>query len=166
MRMPTDHLRVNVVDDVADIEAAGFTRNFRVKNNLEQQIAEFAHKVLRIAGIEGIEDFVCLLDQIAPKRVMRLLAIPGTSARGPQSRLQRDQALEKRANGVFLAFLGRFSGPFVARFRDEPLCGSALRCSGFPRRTGAERFEICLAAFRLADLGADTIADYPVALTY
>jgi hypothetical protein len=152
--MPTDHLRVNVVDDVADIEAAGFTRNFRVKNNLEQEIAEFAHKVLRIAGIEGIEDFVCFLNQIAPKRVVRLLAIPGTSARGPQSRLQRDQALEKRANGVFLAFFGRFGSLFVARFRDEPLCGSALRCSGLSAKDRGGALRNMFGGFPIGGFGS------------
>ena len=39
VRMPPHHLRINLLDDVRDVESAGFGGQLRVENDLQQQIA-------------------------------------------------------------------------------------------------------------------------------
>jgi hypothetical protein len=68
--------------------------------------------------------------------------------------LQRNQALKERANGVFGSFFGRFGGHFVARFRDEPPCGSALRCSGLSAKDRGGALRNMFGGFPIGGFGS------------
>ena len=42
--MAAHHFRIDVLDDIGDVEPAGFGGEFGVKDDLQQQIAEFVGK--------------------------------------------------------------------------------------------------------------------------
>ena len=162
VRMAANHLCVHVVDDVPDIEAASLAPKFRVKNNLEQKIAEFSYKIFRIARIEGVEHFVRFLNQIALQRIVCLLAIPGTSARRPQPRLERDQALEQLPNswwlwpglGVADFFGARFSNYCIGRCFCGCFCAHATRNFRLSAKGKHGCFRVWSGGFSLCGFGS------------
>jgi len=70
-----------------------------MKYNLQQEIAHFFREFGVIAAFERVQDFVCFLDQIGPKRRVRLFPVPGTAVRRAKPGLQRDQLLEPLSCG-------------------------------------------------------------------
>jgi hypothetical protein len=75
-----DHFVVDFADDVVDGEAALFGGDLGVKENLEEEVAEFFGEFGVIAGVEGIEDFVGFFDQIGAEGGVGLLTVPGAAA--------------------------------------------------------------------------------------
>ncbi len=77
--MPPLHLRDEAARDVVERERAALFRDHRVKQNLEQYVAElFAHQ--RIVGeLNRLVQFVCFLDQIRAQRLVGLRRIPVAS---------------------------------------------------------------------------------------
>src|SRR5580704_19499904 len=96
--MSADHLVMNAGDDVGNVECTGFSRQVGMKQDLQQEIAEFLRQVLRTSLFDGIEDFVGFLDQIGSECRGGLLAVPGTAARGAEAGLHSGQILEKFSN--------------------------------------------------------------------
>jgi hypothetical protein len=54
-------------------------------NDMEQKITKFLAQVGIIRALDGVYDFVTLLDKHGPEGGVRLLAIPGTTIRGAEA---------------------------------------------------------------------------------
>lgn len=104
--MAANHFFVDFADDVGDGEAALFLSDLGVKEDLEEEIAEFLGKFGVIRGIEGIEDFVGFFDKIRAKRGVSLFAVPRAAARRTETRHERDELFEEGARGARASGLG------------------------------------------------------------
>ncbi len=96
MRMAPDEFVIQVVEHVGDGEMSLVGGHFRIKQHLQQQVAQFLGKVRKIAALDGVEDFVGLFQRVFPDGVERLLAIPGASVRGAQPGHDAHRLLKKR----------------------------------------------------------------------
>jgi hypothetical protein len=74
--MAPDHLYVEPVDYIAQVELTSFSRNLSMENDLKKQVAQFLSEFRRIRRIQRIEYFVSLLDQHRLQRFSGLLPIP------------------------------------------------------------------------------------------
>ena len=75
-----------------------------MKYDLEEQIAEFGGKILRVATLHCVEDFVRFFEEECAERFVRLLAIPGAAAGGAQLGLEREQIFEEIAGAAIGSF--------------------------------------------------------------
>jgi hypothetical protein len=115
MRMAAHHFRIDLLDDVRDVEFPGFGGELRVKDDLQQQIAELLRELPGIAAVQRVQRLVGLLHQIRAQRIVRLLAVPGTAAGRPQPGLQGYERLKGLANlfagaGIALQIQPRHAG--------------------------------------------------------
>ena len=99
--MAADHLVADRGNHVAECEAALFFRHPRVEDHLQQQVAEFILQRMQVIAIDGIDDFIRLLDRVWGNRGEGLLDIPGTAA------IRVAQARHDRQQGVDIAVVGR-----------------------------------------------------------
>jgi hypothetical protein len=51
-----------------------------VENDLQEQIAKFFFQFMVVAGFDGIEQFIDLLDCVPAQRHMVLLTVPGAAS--------------------------------------------------------------------------------------
>ena len=65
--------------DLFKIKRAAFARQLAMKNNLQQQITEFLGHLVVVARLDGVNQFIDLLDGVAPQRHVALLAVPRTT---------------------------------------------------------------------------------------
>ena len=63
----------------------------RLKDDLEQEIAELFAVLLGVAGVDGLEHLVRFFDQVGLQRLQRLLAIPRAAVGCQQSLHDLDQ---------------------------------------------------------------------------
>ena len=77
VRMPSDHLGANALDDPFEVEVSFALSKRRVKDNLEQEVAE----LLAVLGgvVERLEDFVGLLDEVGAQARKGLFSVPGAA---------------------------------------------------------------------------------------
>src|ERR1700680_2418959 len=94
-----------------------------MKDNLQQQVAQFVPQVLGFAALNCVRDFVRLFDREWGDRCERLFEIPGTSSRGIAKRRHN---LDEAAN--------------VAR-RLHPLSSWQRRVSSAKRRPPSAKAE-------------------------
>ena len=78
--MPPQHLVADGPRDVGERKLAGLLRHARVKHDLEQQVAELVLEVRQVVALDGVGDFVSLLDRVWRDRRERLLEVPGATA--------------------------------------------------------------------------------------
>ncbi len=98
--MTPHHFRINLLDHVGDIEFPGFCGELRVKDDLQQQIAQFVGKFPRVAAIERVQHLVSLLDEISSERIVRLLPVPRAAIGCAEPCLQSDERFERLANAL------------------------------------------------------------------
>jgi hypothetical protein len=95
MRVPTQELSRDALDDVAEVERARFLGHAGVEHDLQQEVTELVPEIEKIAARDRIGDLASLLDRIGRDGREILLEIPRTAAAG---RAQRghdlDQALD------------------------------------------------------------------------
>src|SRR5260370_16822332 len=91
MRMPPDHLVMNLANHLGYGEASFLASDLRVKNNLQKQIPHLFRELRVASTFEGFHDFVGFFDEVSSQRLMRLLAVPGAPVRSPQSGLHGDE---------------------------------------------------------------------------
>lgn len=84
MRMTADELLVHFAGHILEVEIAALFGELRVKNHLNQHVAEFLPHMREIELIDRLKQFAAFVDQTAGQTLMRLLLIPGTAARGSQ----------------------------------------------------------------------------------
>src|SRR5690606_33239577 len=88
--------------DLVDSPALAIRRrDLGMEDDLHQQVAELLAQVLRVAGVDRLQRFVGLLDEVAAQRRMGLLTGPGTL--GPQPGHDRDQLAERISGSRSLA---------------------------------------------------------------
>jgi hypothetical protein len=78
--MAADHFVVDFADDVVDGEATLFGGDLGVKEDLEEEVAEFFGEFGVVAGVEGVEDFVGFFDEVGAEGGVGLLAVPRAAA--------------------------------------------------------------------------------------
>jgi len=87
------------------LEGLSVIKVLRVKDDLQQRVAELFAQELRIVGIDGIDYLVCLFNEVLLQRLRRLFAVPRASVGSPQTghypgeRLQPRAALLRRQRG-------------------------------------------------------------------
>jgi len=64
MRMPPDDFIVNALYDLPHEKFAGFARDLRVENNLQEKVAEFFRHGFGVVCIHGVEDFVGFREEV------------------------------------------------------------------------------------------------------
>ncbi len=80
--MSAHELVVDRGRDGVEIEPAALFGHAGVKDDLEQQIAQLIPNLLRLAGLDGVRNFVGLLDRVGRDRLEGLLDVPRTAALG------------------------------------------------------------------------------------
>jgi hypothetical protein len=73
----------DALDDVVEGVLARLLGDDGVEPDLQEQVAELLAQVVRVAGLDGLERLPGLLDEVAPQRLVGLLALP--RALGPQA---------------------------------------------------------------------------------
>ena len=95
MRMAADHLARDRLDDAAEVEAPFLLRHPRMKDHLQQQVAEFVAQVAEIAALDRVGDLVGLLDRVGRDGRESLLEVPRAAGpRRPQRRHDLDEAAD------------------------------------------------------------------------
>ena len=89
--MTANELGVQVGSNIGDGEVARFGGHLRVKEHLQQQIAQFILQVGPGAALDRVEDLVGLLQRVSLDGVEGLLAVPGTAVRAAQTRHDSDR---------------------------------------------------------------------------
>src|SRR6185369_3220890 len=64
VRMAANQFLRDVPRDFVEIERAPFLRKLAMKDDLQQQIAKLLLKLVVIAGLNGIEQFINFLDRV------------------------------------------------------------------------------------------------------
>ncbi|MNZ91440.1 hypothetical protein D3C78_1104270 [compost metagenome] len=76
VRMATDQLAGDAVDDPGKLEATLFTGQLAVVDHLEQQIAQLTLQVLEIAALDGVGHFVGFFEGVGDDACVGLLEVP------------------------------------------------------------------------------------------
>src|SRR6266487_5628259 len=98
MRVTPDEFLRHVTENIIDIESVLFLRDFRVHHDEQEKIAQFFAEICAVIRAHRSGYFVSLFNQSRQKRIMRLLAVQGTTARRPQF---RDDLAESFKRGHF-----------------------------------------------------------------
>ena len=82
-----------------------------MQHDLQQQISQFFLHFLVVAGIDRIDQFVTLLDQMWFQALVRLFAIPGTALRRSELSHNISQSINRRSHkrSVSVSGSGSFS---------------------------------------------------------
>ena len=102
VRVAAHHFEVDTFDDVANVELAGGAGQLGVKDDLEEQVAELLGKFRGVGGVERVEDFVGLFEQVGAQSFVSLLAVPGAALGGEEFLLESDQVVEASGHGKIL----------------------------------------------------------------
>jgi tetratricopeptide (TPR) repeat protein len=84
VRMAPGELVCDGGGDVGHGEGPAFLGDARLKDDLKEEVAELDPQLGEIPRVEGVHDFVGLLDQIGTQRLEILFPVPGASIRGAQ----------------------------------------------------------------------------------
>jgi len=98
--MPPEQFLDDAPGDVIEIEASFLGGDLRMKNRLQQKIAQFLAKIGVVVLIDRLDDFVRFLDQARAQAGVRLLPVPRAAIRGAQPRDDGAQLLNGRLGGV------------------------------------------------------------------
>ena len=112
--MAAHQLAVDAGQHVGELKVSGLPGDVGVEGHLHQQVAKFVGQQLGVSLVDGLQHLVGLFHQVAFQRLMGLLPVPGTPARGTQARHDVDQGLEL-ANFFAGVFTEVFAGVFVRR---------------------------------------------------
>ncbi len=82
--MTPQQLLHDAAGDVVEIEPPFLRRDLRVKDGLQEQIAQLLPQIGVVARVDRLDDFVRLLDQSRAQAGMGLLAVPRAPIRRPQ----------------------------------------------------------------------------------
>lgn len=79
MRVPSDHLLCDDIDDLFDAEPLLIPADLSVEHHLQQHIAELLDDRRVHLRVDGFEQFVGLFEREGLDRLQRLLSIPRTT---------------------------------------------------------------------------------------
>ena len=86
MGMAADQFAGDGFDHAAEVEQPDLLRDPRVEDDLQQQVAQLVPQLLSISALNGVGDFVGLLDRERGDCRERLFEIPGTAPAGREAR--------------------------------------------------------------------------------
>src|SRR6185312_9391468 len=86
VRVPPDELVHESRRHVVHVPHARIGGDLRVEDDLQQDVAEFVADRVPVAGVDGGDDFVRLLEQVTGEALVRLLGVPRTAAGTAQPR--------------------------------------------------------------------------------
>ena len=89
MRMPRLHLVEETFRHVSEVERSTLLRHYTVEEDLQQQIAQLLAQKRVVAGSNRVIDLVRFLEQVRPKRLVRLRRVPFAAATQVLHQLQR-----------------------------------------------------------------------------
>src|SRR5438270_10639303 len=79
--MAADQLVRKPIENIVNREPILFAGHLGVEKHLQEQVAEFARKLVPIAVVNCLEYFVCFFERVWLDGIKGLLAVPGTSTR-------------------------------------------------------------------------------------
>src|SRR5207249_2538160 len=97
VRVTAHHFFMKPVDNVRQVKLALLLRDLRVKDDLEQEIAELFLELLRIGRVQSIEGLKGLLDEHGLEGLTRLLLVPWAAVLPSQPFDQVHQLLNVRS---------------------------------------------------------------------
>ena len=74
--MPSHHLRRDGLGDVVELEMAAVGRDLRMKNHLQQQVAELVAEPVDIVALDRVRHLVRFLDRVRRDRRKILRDVP------------------------------------------------------------------------------------------
>ena len=80
MRMAADHLVVDRLGHVGEGEGASLLGHARMKDHLEQQVAQLLLQIAQVAALDGVGDLIGLLDGVGRDGGEGLFQVPGAAA--------------------------------------------------------------------------------------
>ncbi len=86
MRMPPHQFPVQVIQHIRNREVPLIRRHLRIKQHLQQQIAQLLGQVRKIPPLYRVENLVRLFQRVFANRIKRLFAIPRAPTRRPEPR--------------------------------------------------------------------------------
>jgi len=91
-------LAVHVGGDILDREvlAGGVRGEVGVEEDLVEHVAELLEHGVAVAGLDGVDELVALLDEVAHEALVGLVGVPGASARRAQLGENHDEFVEFR----------------------------------------------------------------------
>ncbi len=101
MGMAPDQLVGDRPGNLVEVERPDLARQAGVKDNLEQQVAQFVLQVIHIVALDRIGHLVCLLDGIRRNRAERLLQVPRAAALGVAQAVHDFEQAVDRSGNVF-----------------------------------------------------------------
>ena len=96
--MAPDQFVRDMPRDLLEIERPALARQLAMKDDLQQQIAEFFQHLVVVTGFNGVHQFIDFLDGVEPQRSVVLFAVPGTTRGRPQPAHDLDQPVDR---GIF-----------------------------------------------------------------
>ena len=79
-----DHLVGDGRGHIPDGEVSVFAGDLRVQDDLQKHVAQLFAQMRHVASLDGVNGLVGFLDHVVRDALVRLLAIPWTSARGAE----------------------------------------------------------------------------------
>src|SRR4051812_11865941 len=94
VRMPVNELVRQSVKHVIDREMFLLVGHLRVEEHLQQEVSELARKLIPVAIVDRLQNFVRLFERVWLYGIEGLLPVPRASARRPQTCHDRNRAFE------------------------------------------------------------------------
>ncbi|MBA7594153.1 hypothetical protein ES703_01091 [subsurface metagenome] len=80
--------------DISELKILVLTGHLCVEHDLHQQVAKLLAELCHVPFIDGLQDFIGLLQQVALDRGMGLLSIPGATIGAAQPGDNRNQCIK------------------------------------------------------------------------
>ena len=91
VRMTVDQLLGEPFGDVVHVPAALICSHLRMEHDLQQQVAQLVTDRVVVVGIDRLQQFVRLFEQVQGQCLVRLLSVPWTTAGTAEARHDPDQ---------------------------------------------------------------------------
>ena len=82
--MAANQFSIQVVEHIGNREVTVVGRHLGIKQDLQEQVAEFFGQMRPVAPLNGVEDLVGLLQRVFANGIEGLFAVPGASTGSPQ----------------------------------------------------------------------------------
>ena len=122
MRVPPNELLADRPRHRLQVEAIGLARYLAVEDNLQQDVTQFVGQMPVVAVVDGVDQFVGFLDEVALECRVVLFEIPGAAVDGTQAghdlHQLGDPVIDREAGGGCWS-VGRFGHLRKQRFRRQ-----------------------------------------------
>ena len=84
VRMPPDQLVGDVAGNLLKIKGAAFPGQLAVEHHLQEQVSQLLFQFVVVPGLDGVEQFIDLLDRMPAQRHVVLLPVPRAAPGRPE----------------------------------------------------------------------------------